>query len=161
VEGRVQKLKRGELHVADLTVKKAVDLLRVLAGKGLQLYLASGTDQADVDREAEDLGYRALFGGRIFGAVGDVTIEAKRIVLERIMNSIGEDAQKHILMFGDGPVEMREMHKRGGYAVGVASDEVRRYGWNDAKRRRLIEAGADLIIPDFSQLERILPILVP
>ena len=161
VEGRVEKLKRGELHLSDLTVKKAVDLLRALAGKGIHLYLASGTDQTDVDREADMLGYRALFGGRIYGAVGDVTKEAKRMVLERIMNSIGEDAQAHILMFGDGPVEMRETHKRGGYAVGVASDEVRRYGWNEAKRRRLIEAGADIIIPDFSQLERVFPLLFP
>ena len=56
---------------------------------------------------------------------------------------------------------MRETHKRGGYAVGVASDEVRRYGWNDAKRRRLIEAGADIIIPDFSQHERLLALLFP
>jgi phosphoglycolate phosphatase-like HAD superfamily hydrolase len=161
VENRVQKLKRGELHLSDLTIKKAVDLLRVLAGKGIQLYLASGTDQMDVDREADMLGYRAVFEGRIYGAVGDVTKEAKRMVLERIMNGIGEDAQERILVFGDGPVEMREAHKRGGYAVGVASDEVRRYGWNDAKRRRLIEAGADIIIPDFSQLEQILPLLFP
>ena len=161
VEGRVQKLKRGELHLSDVTVKKAVDLLRVLAGKGIQLYLASGTDQADVDREADMLGYRAVFEGRIFGAVGDVTKEAKRMVLERIMNGIGEDAQDRILVLGDGPVEMREAHKRGGYAVGVASDEIRRYGWNDAKRRRLIEAGADIIIPDFSQLERLIPLLFP
>lgn len=159
VEGRVQKLQCGELHLADVTVKKAVDLMRVLHGKGIHLYLASGTDQADVEREAALLGYHGLFDGRIFGAVGDVTREAKRMVLERIMNDIGGDARAHILVVGDGPVEMREAHKRGAYAVGVASDEVRRYGWNDAKRRRLIEAGADIIIPDFSQLDRLVPML--
>jgi len=161
VEGRTQKLLRGELQVADVTVKKAVAMLRMLAGRGAQLYLASGTDQSDVEREADVLGYRALFEGRIFGAVGDISKEAKRIVLERIMDGIGAQAQDHILTFGDGPVEMRETHKRGGYAVGVASDEIRRYGWNDAKRRRLIEAGADMLIPDFSQADRLMTLLFP
>ena len=49
--------------------------------------------------------------------------------------------------------------KRGGIAVGVASDEVRRFGLNPVQRRRLIRAGADLIIPDFSQIDRLLPVL--
>ena len=89
----MQKLKRGELSVADLTVKNAVDFLHALAARGVRLYLASGTDQADVERETEALGYRSLFADRIFGAVGDATKEAKRIVLERIMDSIGADAQ--------------------------------------------------------------------
>ena len=161
VNARMQKLQRGELGVADLTIKNAVGFLRALAARGARLHLASGTDQADVERETEALGYRTLFADRIHGAVGDATKEAKRIVLERIMDSIGADAQDRIITFGDGPVEMRETHKRGGFAVGIASDEVRRYGWNDAKRRRLIEAGADLIIPDFSQQEWLLALLFP
>lgn len=161
VNARVQKLVRGELSVADVTVKNAVAFLQALAARGLRLYLASGTDQADVERETEVLGYRSLFADRIYGAVGDAKKEAKRIVLERIMDSIGADAQTRIITFGDGPVEMRETHKREGFAVGIASDEVRRYGWNTAKRRRLIEAGADIIIPDFSQHERLLALLLP
>ena len=61
--------------------------------------------------------------------------------------------------FGDGPVEIRETRKRGGTAVGVASDEVRRYGLNLAKRTRLVLAGADIIIPDFSQEDLLMKIL--
>jgi len=53
--------------------------------------------------------------------------------------------------FGDGPVELRETRKQGGIAVGVASDEVRRFGLNMEKRTRLVKAGADVIVPDFSQ----------
>jgi hypothetical protein len=56
-------------------------------------------------------------------------------------------------------VEIRETRKRGGLAVGVASDEVRRHGLNLAKRSRLIQAGADLVIPDFSQGQRLLELL--
>jgi hypothetical protein len=58
--------------------------------------------------------------------------------------------------FGDGPVEMRETERRGGLCIGVASDELRRFGLNLSKRKRLIRAGADLIIPDFSQLDALL-----
>ena len=56
-----------------------------------------------------------------------------------------------LVAFGDGPVEMRETVKCGSYAVGIASDEIRRFGMNDDKRTRLICAGAKAIIPDFSQ----------
>ncbi len=58
-----------------------------------------------------------------------------------------------------GPVELRETKKRNGCAVGVASDEVRRYGINPERRSRLIRAGADIVIPDFSQRELLLQLL--
>lgn len=56
-------------------------------------------------------------------------------------------------------MEIRETHKKGGYTIGVASNEIRRHGIVLSKRRRLIEAGADLIIPDFCQRERLLSLL--
>jgi hypothetical protein len=43
--------------------------------------------------------------------------------------------------------------------VGVASNELRRYGLNQSKRTRLIKAGADIIVPDFSQADRLLDLL--
>jgi hypothetical protein len=43
--------------------------------------------------------------------------------------------------------------------VGIASNEVRRFGLNSDKRARLIRAGADLIIPDYSQMNAILALL--
>jgi sugar/nucleoside kinase (ribokinase family)/phosphoglycolate phosphatase-like HAD superfamily hydrolase len=159
VNKRMGKLKKGELSVGDFTMKNAVPLLEALYKTGIRLYLASGTDQEDVIREAEALGYAHLFEGRIYGSVGDITKEAKKIVLERILKDIGESTGEHLLAFGDGPVEIRETHKRGGYTVGIASDEVRRYGLNAAKRSRLIKAGADMIVPDFSQLTPLLHLL--
>ncbi len=159
VNVRIRKLERGELAVEDFTVKKAVDFVRALHAGGMTLYLASGTDQEDVERESAILGYRSICGDRIYGAVGDVAKEAKRMVLERILSDIGDEAPEQILTFGDGPVEIRETHKKGGYAVGVASNEIRRHGINLSKRTRLIEAGADLIIPDFCQMDRLLPLL--
>jgi phosphoglycolate phosphatase-like HAD superfamily hydrolase len=159
VNRRIQKLERGELSVSDCTIKNAVEFLNHLHHEGAVLYLASGTDREDLELEADILGYRSLFGDRIYGAVGDVSFEAKRIVLEKILADIGNKIQEKVLTFGDGPVEIRETHKKGGYTIGVASDEVRRYGLNIAKRTRLIEAGADLIVPDYSQMNQLLEIL--
>ena len=137
---------------------RARECLEKLHAAGVKLYLASGTDTADVVAEAQALGYAHLFEGQIFGAVGDVKIEAKRVVMKQI---IGEHrlSGHEFVTFGDGPVEIRETHKHAGIAIGVASDEVRRFGANFTKRARLIRAGADLVIPDFSQLDKLLALL--
>jgi rfaE bifunctional protein kinase chain/domain len=151
VSARIAKLHRGELCVEDYTLKGAIPMLKALRAAGVKLHLASGTDEQDLIAEAEALGHAALFEGRIHGAVGDVNIEAKKVVLERILAEIGAAEARTLVTFGDGPVEIRETRRRGGLAVGVASDELRRFGWNMRKRTRLIRAGADLVVPDFSQ----------
>jgi rfaE bifunctional protein kinase chain/domain len=158
VRQRTAKLQRGELAPDDFQIKGARQMLERLRTRGVRLYLASGTDTADVVAEAEALGYAHLFEGRIFGAVGDVKVEAKRVVLEEIFGRHNLQGPE-LATFGDGPVEMRETRNRGGVAVGVASDEVRRFGLNPAKRARLIRAGADVLVPDFSQLETLLALL--
>ena len=159
VRVRIAKLRRRELAVEDFVVKNAVPLLEALHRRGVRLYLASGTDRQDVVDEAAALGYTQLFDGGIFGSVGDVKVEAKRVVLDRILTEIGSGGAHTLVTFGDGPVEIRETHKRGGLTVGVASDEIRRYGLDTAKRSRLIRAGADIIVPDYSQLDSLLRLL--
>ena len=156
---REEKLKNGELSIEDLTIKGSVHFLETLHDKGIRLYLTSGTDEADVKHEAFVLGYDSLFDGRIFGATGDINADSKKMVLDSILDSIGENEAGSIITFGDGPVEIRETHKRGGTTAGVASNELRRYGLNQAKRTRLIKSGADIIVPDFSQPEKLLGLL--
>ena len=159
VHARLAKFHAGELALEDLTLKGAVSFARGLQRAGVQLVLASGTDQEDVVAEARALGYADLFAGGIYGSVGDVERDAKRVVLDHILADIGSGAVSGLVTFGDGPVEMRETHRRGGWAVGVASDEIRRFGLNPAKRARLIRAGADMVIPDFSQFNRLLKLM--
>jgi len=158
VDKRVEKLNRGELDSRDFQIKNALPLLEKLHSRGVKLYLASGTDEVDVIAEAKALGYANLFEGGIFGATGDIKVEAKRVVLERIIRENNLSGSEFVT-FGDGPVEMRECHKRSGISVGIASDEVQRFGLNLAKRTRLVRAGADMIIPDFSQLDKLLETL--
>ena len=150
VSRRLGKLSRGELDLADYTVKGAVDFARALKKRRVRLYLASGTDHDDVVAEAGALGYDDLFDGGIYGAVGDVSKYSKKMVIERIMLE-NDLSGPELVCFGDGPVEVRECRKRSGVAIGVASDEVRRHGLNRDKRSRLVRAGAHIIVPDFSQ----------
>ena len=159
VKEREGKLMSGELNVEDLTVKNAIPFLKRLYDSGIKLYLTSGTDIEDVKHEMAVLGHDYLFEDRIYGAVGDLNKEAKRIILDRLLDSIGRSEAGSIVTFGDGPVEIRETQKRGGMTVGIASNELRRYGLNQSKRTRLIKAGADIIVPDFSQTDRLLELL--
>jgi rfaE bifunctional protein kinase chain/domain len=156
VSHRGAKLDRGELCAEDYMLKGALPMLKALRAAGVKLYLASGTDEEDVIAEAKSLGHDLFFEGRIHGATGDVNVEAKKVVLERILAEIEAEGAGALVTFGDGPVEIRETVRRGGYAVGVASDELRRFGCNTRKRARLIRAGADLIVADFSQWKRLL-----
>ena len=168
VRDRVARLKRGERDVADFTVKGAIEFLSELRKRPLRLYLASGTDEEDVKHEARILGYADHFdsaqGGRftggIFGSRGNEIGDAKRQVIQRIIRDSGCDGRE-LLVIGDGPVEIREGRKVGAFCIGVASNEIQRYGLNLRKRSRLIQAGADLIIPDFSQLRMLVRVLFP
>lgn len=158
VGGRIEDLRAGRLGREDFHIKNAIPLLAALRDAGVVLHLASGTDQADVIAEANELGFGEFFGERIHGSIGDVAHEAKQVVIERIIadNSL---SGAEIITFGDGPVEMRETRKRGGLAVGVCSDELRRHGFNADKRPRLIRGGAHLLVGDYSDLDRLLALL--
>jgi sugar/nucleoside kinase (ribokinase family)/phosphoglycolate phosphatase-like HAD superfamily hydrolase len=155
VQARLARIKENRRTADEFVVKNAADFLVALHSRGVRLYLASGTDQEDVEREAAVLGYADLFSGRIYGAVGDIRHEPKLKALEAIMREIEKAGRGDMVMFGDGPVEIRESRNRGGFSVGVASDEVSRGGLNVVKRSRLVQAGADLIIPDFSEADRL------
>ncbi len=160
VNHRVDDLRGGRRLVSDFTIEGAVAFLEALRARGVRLYLASGTDEEDVRREAELLGYAGLFEGRIYGSVGDVKRYSKRRVIEAIIreNHLGGG---ELAVFGDGPVEMRQARRTGGLAVGIASDEVHRSGLNPEKRTRLIRAGAHLLLPDFADPDPLLGLMSP
>lgn len=158
VRRRLAKVRSGQLDREDFHMKNAIPLLTALRDAGLTLHLASGTDEADVIAEANELGFGEFFDGRIHGSIGVVDHDAKKVVIERIIRENDLDGAQ-IVTFGDGPVEMRQTRRHGGLAIGVCSDEVRRFGFNEAKRRRLIRGGAQLLVPDFSDLPALLRVL--
>ncbi|OQY35308.1 MAG: carbohydrate kinase [Spirochaetaceae bacterium 4572_59] len=151
VSSRVDLFQRGLLNLDDVTIKGAVPFLEKLRKAGVTIYMASGTDQEDVRREATLLGYADYFNGGIFGSVGDVNCDPKRMVIETIIKNIPAGIKpEDCYIFGDGPVEMREASKRGFTRIGLVSDEKQRFGTNRDKRPRLILGGAQALIPDFS-----------
>jgi len=158
VNRRLARLEAGELVAEDFTVKAAVDFVKAVRQAGITCYLASGTDIGDVKNEAGTLGYADLFKGGIFGSVGDINKFSKKILIAGIIRDHNLEGPQ-LCCFGDGPVEIRETKKAGGLTVGVASDEVRRFGLDPKKRERLIKAGADTLIGDFTQAAKILEYL--
>jgi hypothetical protein len=74
------------------------------------------------------------------------------MVIERIIRE-NHLRGTELVGFGDGFVEIEDVNRAGGIAVGVASDEVQRCGVNQWKRERLIRAGADVIIGDFREAD--------
>lgn len=159
VGGRVAAVRSGRTPPDEMAVPGARDLLAALVARGLPLYLASGTDLKYVHDEVEVLGLRPFFEPRIYGALDDYKKFSKALVIAQIIRDTGVSGQ-HLVGFGDGFVEIEEVKKVGGLAIGVASNEDTREGVNDWKRRRLIRAGADLIIGDYREREELLSLLL-
>lgn len=156
IRSRIEALRSGALLADRYLVPGARQLLEALAGRGLQLYLASGTDDANVKEEAALLGIAEYFGGRIFGAQDDLRIFSKALLVQRILSNAGALRADQLLVFGDGYVEIEEVKKAGGVAVAVATSEPECLVVDEWKRERLIRAGADYIVPNFRHLEELL-----
>jgi phosphoglycolate phosphatase len=162
IEHRVVGLKNGSLSPADMVVPGTFDVLDHLKRLGVVCYLASGTDQPYVLDEAQVLGLTPYFHdqgeARIYGARDEYRLFDKALVIADILRTHCLSGSQ-LLTFGDGFVEIEETKAVGGIAVGVASDEVNRQGISEWKRNRLIQAGADIIIPDFREQARLLDYL--
>ena len=131
------------------------ELLEQLRRRGVTLYLASGTDLKYVRHEAELLGLAPYFGEHVYGALDDHRNFSKKMIVERILSENGLRGEE-LLGFGDGFVEIEEVKRAGGVAVAVASDEVNRRGVNEWKRNRLVQAGADVVIPEYRRADALL-----
>jgi len=148
VGDRVEGVRCGRIAREVMTVPGAEEMLQALCSRGLELYLASGTDLKYVQDELQVLGLDRYFGPRVYGALDDYRKFSKAMIIARIISDTGVQGRQ-ILGMGDGFVEIEELKKVGGLAIGVASNEETRTGVNDWKRNRLIRAGADIIIGDY------------
>ncbi|MDR3637430.1 MAG: HAD family hydrolase [Isosphaeraceae bacterium] len=150
ISARTDGLARGAIPADDLLVHGVRSLLEHLKARGLHLYLASGTDEYAVKREAELLDVTRYFGPNIYGALDDYKNFSKKMVIDRILLEHGITGQ-HLLSFGDGYVEIENTKQVGGLAVAVASDEANNGSGrvDEWKRKRLLGVGADAVIPDY------------
>lgn len=155
---RVESVRSGVTPAESLTVPGSRSLLERLQRQSTTLYLASGTDIAYVRDEVSVLGLDQFFGDHIYGAIDDYKNFSKAMIIERMIRDAGF-AGPEIVGFGDGFVEIEEIKKVGGLAIGVASDEEARAGINAWKRNRLIQAGADIIVGDYRELDSLLEMI--
>jgi len=149
VRERIAKLEAGITKVADVTVRGAMQFLELLSKRNLHMYVFSGTDRDDVRNEAAKVGAAPYFE-EIWGAIPSVEDYSKEKVIRDIIAQHNLHGAE-VLAIGDGPVELRNVKDAGGVALGICSDEVRGEGWDMHKRQRLIRAGADILVPDFSE----------
>ena len=150
IEERRESL-RSNGEIGTMLVPGSVVILKLLKARGVQLHLASGTDEHFVKEESALLGIDQFFGDNIHGALDNHRAFSKAMVIGRILIENQIDGTS-LIGFGDGYVEIENIREVGGTAIAVASDEAGRSGKPDEwKRNRLISAGAHLVIPDFQE----------
>ena len=154
---RVDGVRSGSISRDEMIVPGALEVLEAMRARSVRCYLASGTDQPYVEQEADILGVTDYFEG-IYGAQVDYKAFSKRQVIERLITENHLQGAE-LVGFGDGFVEIEELVAAGGIAIGVASEEHTWSGPDAWKRARLIEAGADYIIPDYRDYQALISYL--
>jgi len=147
IAARIDGLESRTLRAETLLVPGSVAFLQRLVARGVRCYLASGTDDDLVRRDAELLGFAALFEGGIFGALPDYQRFSKAKVIRGILSEF-ELSGPELLIVGDGYVEIENAREVGAIAFGVHTRENNRYHMNAGKRERLLRAGAHLLAAD-------------
>jgi len=155
IAGRIAELESGSVPKEKYIVPGAREFLEALAARGLKMYLASGTDDVYVKRESALLDVAKYFNGGVFGAQDDLKSFSKGMLVAKIIGS-AEARADQIVGFGDGFVEIDEVKKVGGIAVGLATDEPSCLKVDAWKRERLVKVGADYIAPNFLERDALL-----
>lgn len=158
IEDRAASIRSGAAPASTMQVLGAEALLKVLRERGLTLILASGTDDEFVQNEMRLLGLAQYFGPHIYGAPAEDPTFSKGRVLDEMIRTLGIPGEA-IVGFGDGVVEIRETRRVGGFAVGIVKWSPERPDAFAEHRARLIEAGAQAIVPDYERLDEILALL--
>ena len=159
IAARREALRAGAADPEDYRIAGAAQVLCALKNAGVRLYLASGTDHADMSEEARLVGVYDLFD-EVRGAPEHEAACSKEAVLKMLFEEKGF-AGKSVLVVGDGKVEIALGRAAGAYTLGAATNEEARRGVNPVKRRRLIAAGADVITGDFTCAEALCGLFLP
>jgi phosphoglycolate phosphatase len=154
---RIAAIEAGHISADEWMVPGARAMLDALHARGVRCYLISGTDEPRVLEEAAVLQIAPYFVS-IRGANDDPTGFSKKQFIEHL---VAEHRLRgpELVSIGDGGTEIEETKRVGGIAVGVASNEATRVGVDERKRDKLIQAGADMIVPDFRECEELVAYL--
>jgi phosphoglycolate phosphatase-like HAD superfamily hydrolase len=147
---RSELIRSGRATADDFVVHGARPLLEKLRQSGMKLMVLSSTHEVRVREEAELLQLTEYFDDRIVGSPANPEGFSKMAELKKLLRETGIPGAQ-LLSFGDGPVEMAATKELGGVSIAVCSDENHNGSGaiDDFKRRQLLDAGADAVIPDF------------
>ena len=144
----------GKVPRSAYLVPGAQLFLQALKTRGVKIYFASGTDQADVEIEAAALGLDKFADG-IEGALPKSERCAKEGAIRRLVKKAGVRPCE-LAVVGDGKVEIALGKKIGARTIGLATNETDFSRINEEKARRLRKAGAGYLAGDFSDLQPML-----
>ncbi len=155
IKDRVQGLEQGRIAPEEMLVPGSVAFLEALRDRGLTLVLASGTDHETVIAEAGLLGIAPYFEGRMYGAIEDHTSYSKQMVMQRMVADCDGDSGA-LVGFSDGYADIEDLKAARAVAIGVAPAVPACREVDEANREFLIQAGADVIIPNYLEHETLL-----
>ena len=157
IKKKLSDLESGAACADDYLMKGSVEFLKELKERGVKIFVASGTDDPDVHNEAKALGVDIYFD-EIKGAPLHEESCSKEAVKKRLLESAGY-SNEELAVCGDGKVEIALGKEKRARAIGLASFEKERGGIDEAKRKRLINADADIICGDFLEKDELLAFL--
>lgn len=154
---RTTELREGRVKPEALLVPGTGEFLAALPTERLVLGIASGTDQKELRYEAGLLGIAHYFGRHIYGPDPSHPEYTKAWLFKKLLHHYNLPGTA-FLGFGDGPVEIEAIVAAGGVAAALITNEVTGQGIDEIKRERLIEAGAHIILPNYTSVNEILAI---
>ena len=81
----LEELRKKQARRRSIWCRGRAALLEALQGRGLKLYLASGTDQQYMREEADLVDVAKYFDGRVYGALDDYKSFSKKILIQRLI----------------------------------------------------------------------------
>ena len=145
VQQRLDRLEQGIDKPEQYLMKGSLEFVKTLYDQGVKLYVASGTDHADVVKEATALGVAQYFTTISGAQPGSEGCSKEAIIASLLQGLPGE----RLAVIGDGKVEIRLGREAGARTIGIASDEEKLCGINPVKKQRLEAAGAQMLVGDY------------
>jgi phosphoglycolate phosphatase len=159
VNRRKSLIKNSVSAPSKWVVPGAYSLLRTLKVRRIPMMLTSGTDLEPLLEESTLLQITDSFDQGIFGPENDERAFSKALAVDTVLRRLGLDG-KSLLNIGDGFVETKLTKERGGIAIGVAYDAERPREYHPWRLEQLLAAGADVIVPDLEEGDRLVQALL-
>jgi phosphoglycolate phosphatase-like HAD superfamily hydrolase len=153
-EPRREALRQKKAEPQNFVVPGTFDLLEMLRINNVKIYMASGTEEHFIKEDVQLLQIEQYFNGGVYGSKPDPAAFSKAIMVEQILNE-NKITPDELLGIGDGITETAAVSEAGGFVIGVAADESGKMNVDSWKRYQLTHAGADWIIPNYTNIKLI------